>query len=442
MWSELLKFLTVTFLYSTPACFVYIRFGMAFWGMPEAKNTRSLLFFALGQSILANFGMIFKSPPSVQFVQFIASLVVMLLICFRKTKISLLFKTALVTYVGYNFSEMLTVGILLSFMDREQILRYPYLMIIGCLPIFIACYRVSSVWIKNDTDLGHKLFGFIKGRKKSPLFWLFTLVSIQAALLFLILVTGTTLEGENVFTNVSYLTVISFTTIGVCLMAIKAVAEAKSQAIQMTQDHYIQEIESMFTVVRGQRHDFLNHVQVIHSMVKMNKNKELLEYAEELLGDIQEINEIIAVGNPAIAAFLKAKSSQSIGLHVKFEYAIQSLKNTKLSINSIDLVRVLGNLVDNAFDAVQHLPPEQRLVILEGCREGDNFRFTVRNSGHAVSQDELRNMLKIGYTTKDSNHSGLGLSIVQELLKKCKGKLEINSIPDQGMEFSVLIPIL
>lgn len=81
----------------------------------------------------------------------------------------------------------------------------------------------------------------------------------------------------------------------------------------MTQEVYVEEINDMFTSIRGQRHDFLNHIQVIHTMVQMGRTDQLKSYVADLVKETQEVSEVVHHSSPALAAFVQAKMTVAIG---------------------------------------------------------------------------------------------------------------------------------
>ena len=121
----------------------------------------------------------------------------------------------------------------------------------------------------------------------------------------------------------------------------------------------MEEINQLFHSIRAQRHDFMNHVQTIHSLAELNKMDELKAYTSELTGEIRQMNDIINIGNPAIAALIRAKISQAELLKVRFETNINDMNKMELGVKSLDMTRIFGNLIDNAYDEVMNYPEER-----------------------------------------------------------------------------------
>jgi sensor histidine kinase regulating citrate/malate metabolism len=196
----------------------------------------------------------------------------------------------------------------------------------------------------------------------------------------------------------------------------------------------------MLTSIRGQRHDFLNHVQVMSSMLKMNKLDRLKVYMDEIVTEAHTFSEILSHSSPALAAFIQTKMEIAITRNISFTYDIPQGLDIEASIKSIDMVKIMGNLVDNAFDESDTLPSERRFVHLSIQVVAGQMHIGVRNQGRLLSETEIRKLTLPGYTTKKSGHSGLGLAIVKERVQHYKGFMVIDSCKENGTTIQVTLP--
>ncbi len=95
--------------------------------------------------------------------------------------------------------------------------------------------------------------------------------------------------------------------IAILFVIIRLVSNSRDKAVKETSETYAEEVNRMFLNIRGQRHDFLNHVNVIHSFVELEKYEELHQYTKTLVEDIGGLNDLIRIGQPEIAAIIQAK---------------------------------------------------------------------------------------------------------------------------------------
>nr|WP_281423143.1 GHKL domain-containing protein [Paenibacillus oenotherae] len=219
----------------------------------------------------------------------------------------------------------------------------------------------------------------------------------------------------------------------------KFISKTKDQAVTETQSAYIDEMNSLFTSIRGQRHDFLNHISTISALVELDKIKELKEYTGELVEDVLKINDIISIGQPAIAALVQSKSVSAEVKDIQFTFSFTTLKEFPEGVRSVDCVRAIGNLVDNAFDEVMKLPKEERIVKLIGEIESGILKLSVYNKG-TIHDAIIEKIFEAGISSKNAQeHSGLGLAITLDIVRKYKGSIRIDN--SDGVTFVIEIPI-
>ncbi|MFD0673133.1 sensor histidine kinase [Cohnella sp. GCM10027633] len=219
--------------------------------------------------------------------------------------------------------------------------------------------------------------------------------------------------------------------------------QTHTNAIRSAQDVYVGDINDMFATVRGQRHDFLNHVQVIHTMAQMRKFDQLQAYTETLVQETQEVSDIMNHSAPVLAAFAQAKTTVALGYGIAFTCELPEEWNVPDSaINMLDLIKILGNLVDNAFDETRLLPTGQRSVHVS-IRTAANEELTleVANRGRPIDEETRARIFQAGYSTKGDGHSGLGLAIIQERVRHYGGSLSVESNSPAGTTtFSIRLP--
>ncbi|RAP77458.1 sensor histidine kinase [Paenibacillus montanisoli] len=222
---------------------------------------------------------------------------------------------------------------------------------------------------------------------------------------------------------------------------LSAYRKSQDKLIRKAQETYLDEINGLFQSIRSQRHDFVNHVQTIHALAELGKTEELKAYTAELTGEIRQMNDIINIGNPAIAALIRAKSLQAEMLKVEFKIDFKDMNHLELGMKSLDMTRLLGNLIDNAFDEVLKYAEEQRTVHIAGCQKPGYYQFTVSNT--CLQAEELANkpLFQAGYTSKDGGHSGLGLHIVKSIVDQYKGIINLAINEPNVVTFIIKVPV-
>jgi signal transduction histidine kinase len=234
-----------------------------------------------------------------------------------------------------------------------------------------------------------------------------------------------------------FLTIFSFVFL---YFVYRYIIKTRETAVQTTQELYIQNVDKMFAAIRGQRHDFLNHVQTIYALLSHGKRESQLKYMKELIEEIDEVTDIIRIGHPAIAALIQAKIAVAIRTKITFHYHFTGLDGLTLGVKSVDIVKIIGNLIDNAFDEANKFPPEQREVRVNGWSEANSLFISVTNPFEGeLSEADKEKIFEMGYTTKSKGyHHGVGLAVVKETVLKYKGTIEVHS-EDGCINFKVSI---
>ncbi|RPI10293.1 MAG: CHASE2 domain-containing protein, partial [Acidobacteriales bacterium] len=128
-------------------------------------------------------------------------------------------------------------------------------------------------------------------------------------------------------------------------------------------------------------------------------------------------------------------------------------KQIRLRSGTLDDVTLMGDreLLEYAFynlmtNAVKY-SPAQTEVAIEGLREGECFRLSVRDQGIGMDKKELQNVFRKFYRTRRAVASGeagtgIGLSIVEQIVTQHGGKIEVESEPGKGSCFTVVLPAL
>lgn len=216
--------------------------------------------------------------------------------------------------------------------------------------------------------------------------------------------------------------------------------KSEDKLVRKAQETYVDEVNGLFQSIRAQRHDFMNHVQMIHSFAQMNRIDELMLYTQELTGEIRQMNDIINIGNPAIAALIRSKISQAEPLKIQFKADFTDINKLELGVKSLDLTRMLGNLIDNAFDEVQSYAEERRCVTVKGCQQEGYLEFVVHNICDNREQLDDHRIFDPGYSTKNEAHNGLGLAIVKSIVDQYKGTVKIVQDEEDWISFIIRIP--
>ncbi|WP_246943892.1 ATP-binding protein [Bacillus pinisoli] len=207
-----------------------------------------------------------------------------------------------------------------------------------------------------------------------------------------------------------------------------------------TEDTYYKESQSLLSSVKSLRHDFINHIQVLHGLLKVEKHKQAYEYVTHLFHEAQTFSTIqVSVDNPVLSVFFQKKKlaaqNRGINLHLEINH------DTFRTIKTTDLVKILSNLLDNSMDATEQVEEKDREVHVNTEIDSEHYVIQIRNTGLKIANVEQ--IFVRGYTTKRTTSNqgrGQGLSIVKEMVTKYGGQILIEST-DQLTTATVRIPV-
>lgn len=194
------------------------------------------------------------------------------------------------------------------------------------------------------------------------------------------------------------------------------------------------QLQKLNNQLRSQRHDYLNHMQIVYGIAQLEEYGELRSYLERVYRDIMKTGKAIRTTIPAVNALLMAKMNTAEAEGIDFYVEVKSNLRS-LSIEPWELCKVLSNLIDNAVTALSAKEGEKKLI-LEINEDAGNYLFFVSNNGPAIPPGLQKTIFRQGFTTKSVEGHGMGLSIVSSILKEHHGSIELFSSEEETI-FSV-----
>lgn len=191
-------------------------------------------------------------------------------------------------------------------------------------------------------------------------------------------------------------------------------------------------------LLRTQRHDFINHLQVVHGMLQLKKQEAAMEYIREVGSIVGSGNAVTEIDNPVLAALVARKSLEAEKNGVKLCINIHS-SFSGISLSCSNLSSILTNLLDNAITHAQK-QDGNRVVELELSEDNTEFLINVYNTGAPIPDEIKTRIFTKGFTTKTEEGHGFGLHIVKSLVEMHKGRIGVTSTKAEGTQFSITIP--
>ena len=193
--------------------------------------------------------------------------------------------------------------------------------------------------------------------------------------------------------------------------------------------------------MRANNHDFTNKLHVIMGLIQMELYNEAVSYIENIsIVQRETISKIMSVvDEPSIAALLIGKSARASELNIKFILNDEShYSKTDLLLPSELMVTVIGNLIDNAFEAINIKNIQRQKELRFGIYSRENaLLITVEDTGIGISKDNLEHIYDNGFSTKGEGR-GTGLYQVKEMVEAIGGKITVESQENVGTSFTVI----
>lgn len=192
-------------------------------------------------------------------------------------------------------------------------------------------------------------------------------------------------------------------------------------------------------LLRTQRHDFLNHLQVIQGMLQLRKFDNAIEYVKDIGGEVGNSTCVNGIENPFLAALIAEKSlrAEQSGVQLFTECRSQF---DRIPVPLSKLSSVIGNLLDNAITAAQQSLDGKGIVEIEIYEESHSFNILVHNDGAIIPEELKEKIFQKGISTKSEEGHGYGLFIVKSIVEQYGGVVTCRSLETEGTTFEVEIP--
>ena len=200
------------------------------------------------------------------------------------------------------------------------------------------------------------------------------------------------------------------------------------------------EVQQYSEDMRAQTHEFKNKLHVLLGLLQLGRSEDAIDFINEE-NDSQQMNVNVlenGILDDKVQAILLGKIAKASEMKERFSISPESSINALPEhIELLPLLTIIGNLIDNAFDAVKQV--EGGNVSFFATDFGKDIIFEVTNNGPAIPEEIVPFFFNKGYSAKGKNR-GYGLYNVIQELTHLGGGIEVDSDSQTGTTFTVILP--
>lgn len=206
----------------------------------------------------------------------------------------------------------------------------------------------------------------------------------------------------------------------------------------------LDEVRSLTDALRAQQHEFANRMHVVAGLLELGDDREAMRYVQQVEGVTADLAAELGakIGDARLVGLLLAKNTVAAERGVTLEVSCRSRVEVT-DEQATALVSILGNLIDNAIDAVTGAGATSRLaavtVRLAADRQG--LVIDVADTGPGIPAGVGESIFSDGWSTKATDGGrarGLGLALVRQLVDRLGGTISVQEGP--GARFRVTVP--
>ncbi|WNC13388.1 sensor histidine kinase [Brevibacillus brevis] len=196
--------------------------------------------------------------------------------------------------------------------------------------------------------------------------------------------------------------------------------------------------------LRSQTHEYSNKLHLISALIQLESYQEAIELiSAETNVHVKGAHLIMRnVPDPLIGGLLLGKVNQAnerkISMVIEPESQLPVLPPT---VDRTLLIVILGNLIDNAMEAVCDSQAHAREISVFLGQLGEWLIVEVEDRGPGIPEDHAELVFDRGFSTKKEHDHGYGLYLVKEAVEQLHGTVTHTGNPQGGTVFTVTIPM-
>ncbi|WP_253203674.1 sensor histidine kinase [Clostridium estertheticum] len=196
------------------------------------------------------------------------------------------------------------------------------------------------------------------------------------------------------------------------------------------QQYQISNMEEIINIIRQEKHDYANHINVIQALCCLNKPntvERIKEYVSKLSDIIHLSFRYLDTGNDYLDGLLSIKNNYATQNNIDFKVLINE-SFSLLKIREDELISIISNIIDNAFEALMlKALDENKEISIITFLDDNKFCIEISNNGSGIPKEIINKIFEKGYSTKTKGKGdhGYGLYITKQLVEHNNGIISV-----------------
>ncbi|MBN6206615.1 sensor histidine kinase [Ralstonia pickettii] len=207
--------------------------------------------------------------------------------------------------------------------------------------------------------------------------------------------------------------------------------------------HELSRVKQYANAQRALTHEFSNKLYTILGLLQLNQPDEAIDFIKKN-SEIREKWERFLTAHftdPIIHAILQGKFNQANELGVNMTVHPDSQLSYRFSEEEKDvLLTVLGNVIENAIEAVKNQESDNRNVSILFTDIGEDIIIEVEDSGPGIAASDIPHIFEQGFSTKNGANRGIGLALSYQAIQRMNGQITLEEGDLGGACFVMVIP--
>ncbi|KYC67438.1 hypothetical protein B4100_0999 [Heyndrickxia coagulans] len=204
----------------------------------------------------------------------------------------------------------------------------------------------------------------------------------------------------------------------------------------------LSEVRQYSEDLRAQSHEYANKLHVLSGLLQLGAYEDAIEFIREETASLknQHARVFEKIKDMKVQAVLLGKLGKASEKKIHFDIdPNSSLERLPKQIDVMRLIVMLGNLLDNAFEAAGKT--DHPTVLFFATDMGDDIVFEISDNGPGMEEAVLAHIFERGFSTKTKEtNRGFGLSNAAHAVSELGGFIEVHSHPGEGTVFTVYLP--